>query len=161
MKRHVLAAMLALAVAACGDEAPGSGSGSGDTGAAEATATGIGAVIAGEAAGRPFPDDIPAFVEPMPGGSYLTGMTGSNTARSTGMVMYDAPGTAGEALAFHTDALTKAEFSPQVGPAKPVRDTTETAIAGKHADGRTQDVIVIEKDGGDVVVQMRYTIPVG
>jgi hypothetical protein len=159
LKRHVMGAVLMLAVAACGDQAPGAGSG--ETDAAEAAATGIGQVIASEAAGRPFPDDMPDFVEPMPGGSYLTGMTGSNAARSTGMVMYDAPGTAAEAIAFHSEALTKGGFSPQVGPAKPVRNTTETAIAGKHADGRTLDVIVIEKDGGDAVVQMNYTIPAG
>ena len=158
MIRIGMTAALALILAGCGSEPAADSS---NPGAAEAAAAGVASVVKGEAAGRPFPDDMPAFVEPMPGGSYLTGMRGSNAVRSTGMDMYDAPGTAAEAIAFHTDALTKAGFAPVVGAPKPVRKTTETAIAGKHSDGRTLDVIVIEQEGGDAVVQMRYTIPAG
>ena len=158
MIRLVLTGALALILTGCGSEPAADSS---NPGAAEAAAAGVAAVVKGEAAGRPFPDDMPAFVEPMPGGRYLTGMRGSNAVRSTGMDMYDAPGTAAEAIAFHTDALTKGGFSPQVSPARKLRKTTETTIAGKHADGRTLDVIVIEKAPADAVVQMRYTIPEG
>ncbi len=156
MIRFGMTAALALILAGCGT-APSADTG--NPGAAEAAAAGVAAVVKSEAAGRPFPDDLPAFVVPMPGGSYLTGMRGSNAVRSTGMDMYDAPGTAAEAIAFHTDALTRGGFAPVVGAPKPVRKTTETTIAGKHGDGRTLDVIVIEQESGDAVVQMRYTIP--
>jgi hypothetical protein len=156
MMRIGFAGALALILAGCGSE---TGTDSGNPGAAEAAAAGVAAVVKSEAAGRPFPDDMPTFVEPMPGGSYLTGMRGSNALRSTGMDMYDAPGNAAEVVAFHSAALTKAGFAPQVTAAKKVRDTMETLIAGKHADGRTLDIVVIEKSPTDVVVQMSYTIP--
>ncbi len=150
------AAAIALILAGCGSEA---GTDSGKPGAAQAAAAGVAAVVKSEAAGRPFPEDLSAFVEPMPGASYLTGMRGSNALRSTGTDMYDAPGSAAEAVAFHTDALTNAGFAPQVAAAKKVRDTMETLIAGEHADGRTLDIVVIEKSPTDAVVQMNYSIP--
>ena len=156
MMRIGFAGALALILAGCGNE---TGADSGNPGAAEAAAAGVAAVVKSEAAGRPFPDDMPTFVEPMPGGSYLTGMRGSNALRSTGMDMYDAPGNSAEVVAFHTAALTNAGFAPQVTAAKKVRDTMETLIAGKHADGRTLDIVVIEKSPTDTVVQMSYTIP--
>ncbi len=154
--RIAISGALALILAGCGSE---TGNDSGNPGAAEAAAAGVAAVLKSEAAGRPFPDDMPAFVEPMPGGNYMTGMRGNNALRSTGMDMYDAPGSAADAVAFHTDALTKAGFAPQVAAAKKVRNTMETLIAGKHADGRTLDIVVIEKSPTDAVVQMSYTIP--
>jgi|JI8StandDraft_2_1071088.scaffolds.fasta_scaffold57095_3 hypothetical protein len=156
MIRLGMAGALALILTGCGSEPAADSS---NPSAAEAAAAGVAAVVKSEAAGRPFPDDMPAFVEPMPGGSYLTGMRGSNAVRSTGMDMYDAPGTAAEAVAFHTDALTRGGFAPVVGAPQKVRDTMETSITGKHADGRTLDVVVIEQESGDAVVQMRYTIP--
>lgn len=156
MMRIGFAGALALILAGCGSEPA---TDIGDPGAAQAAATGVAAVLKSEAAGRPFPDDMPAFVEPMPGGSYMTGMRGSNSLRSTGMDMYQAQGSAAEAIAFHTEALTKAGFDPQVGAAQKVRDTMETQIAGKHPDGRTLDIIVIENSPTDTMVQMRYTIP--
>lgn len=149
---------LALILAGCGSEPA---SETGNPGAAEAAAAGVAAAVKNEAAGRPFPDDMPAFVEPMPGGSYLTGMRGSNAVRSTGMDMYEAPGSAADAIAFHADALTRGGFAPVIGAPKQVRKTIETSIAGKHPDGRTLDVIVIEKSPDDVVVQMNYAIPGG
>lgn len=156
MMRLGMSGALALILAGCGSEPA---TDSGNPGAAQAAAEGVVAVVKSEAAGRAFPDDMPAVVEPMPGGSYVTGMRGSNAVRSTGMDMYEAPGSAADAIAFHTDALTKAGFAPEVGAPKQVRDALETSITGKHADGRTLDVIVIDKEGGDAVVQMRYTIP--
>lgn len=158
MMRIGITGALALIVAACGGEAAPDG---GNPGASEAAAAGVAAVVKSEAAGRPFPDDVPAFVEPMPGGSYLTGMRGSNAVRSTGMDMYATPGSAADAVAFHTDALKSAGFDPQVAAPKKVRNTMETHIAGKHADGRTLDIVVIEKSPTDAVVQMSYTIPAG
>lgn len=156
MMRLGLTGALAVIVAGCGSEPA---TDIGDPGPAQAAATGVAAVLKSEAAGRPFPDDMPAFVEPMPGGSYITGMRGSNTLRSTGMDMYQAPGSAADAIAFHAEALTKAGFAPQVAAAQRVRDTMETQIAGKHPDGRTLDIIVIENAPTDTMVQMRYTIP--
>lgn len=156
--RMVLAAPLAALLAACGnDPAPRT-----DNPTATETAVKRAAGVVNDLGkARPFPADVPAFVQPMPGGSYITGMRGKNALRTTGMDMYSASGTGAEVIAFYTENMTKAGFVPVIGPAAKVRNAVETLIEGEHADGRTFDVTVIEKSPTDVIVQMRYIIPVG
>lgn len=148
------ASIACLMLAACGQPAPDAA-----PSATAAAAKGVADVVASQAAGRPFPADLPDFVTPMPGGKYLTSTKGRNVERSTGTLLYDTPGTPAEAIAFHREAMTKAGFALVVGETREVRSNKETLIEGKHPDGRTLTAIVIEGDSGTPAVQMNYMIP--
>ena len=163
MKTSILAALAVtpvLLLTGCGPEGGSKDAAASATspGAIEAAASGVADVIGSEAAGRPIPrDGVPAYVETMPGASYLTSSSGENALRSTGMLMYAVERPTEEIIAFHRASLERQGMTPGETTTRPVRKTTETSFAGKSVDGRSSLTVTIITDGKPrTVIQLHY-----
>ena len=154
-----------LLLAACGgqDNASSDQGGAEPSGPVEAAASGIAEQAASAAAGRPIPrEGLPDYLETAPGGQYMTGMTFSNDQRVGGMVMYSAPGSAAEAIAFHRASMERQGMTVGEATTRPVRDYSETTFEGTSADGRSRlTVNVIDKSEPAAIVQLNYADEVG
>lgn len=155
-----LAVAPVLMLAACGgqDSAAGNEPRSEPVGAVEAAVGGVADVVGSAAAGRPIPPEgLPDYLETAPGGQYLTGMTFSNDQRIGGMVMYSAPGSAADAIAFHRASMERQGMNVGEATTRPVRDHIETTFEGVSADGRSRlTVNVIDKSEPAAIVQLNY-----
>lgn len=128
--------------------------------AVEAAAAGVSEVIRSEAAGRPIPrEGLPDYVETAPGGSYVTSSSGANALRTTGMLLYFAPGSVADLVAFHRASMERHGMTPTEATSRPVRHTTETSFEGRSADGRFRlSVSIIDDESKPVrAVQMNFS----
>ena len=149
-----------LLIAACGgqDGAPHGEADSDPAGPVEAAAGGVAEAAVSVATGRPVPrEGLPDYVETAAGGQYMTGMTFSNELRTGGMVMYRAPGSAADAIAFHRASMERHGMTVGEAATRPVRDHIETHFEGVSADGRSSlSVTVIDKSEPSAIVSMNY-----
>lgn len=153
-------APLLLMLAACGgqDQATRSEAAAPASGPVEAAASGIVEEVGSSAAGRPIPrEGLPDYVETYANGRYLTSTTFSNDIRTGGMLLYAAPASAADLVAFHRAAMERHGMTPGEATTRPVRDNVETSFEGRTADGRSSlTVVVIDKSEPDAIVQMTY-----
>ncbi|MDZ3830853.1 MAG: hypothetical protein U0S50_03420 [Sphingopyxis sp.] len=153
MARVLGAVAVIVILGGCGnsDQAPG---------ATETAATGIAETVKSAAAERPIPrDNLPDFVETYAGGRYATATFGDNSLRRSGMLLYSAGASPADVAAFHEQSMRKFGFDPGPPQTSVVRDNKETLIEGKHADGRSLSVVVIEQSPSEAMVKLNFIVP--
>lgn len=163
MKPSILATIAfspLMLLAACGPQAGSADAPPENPGAVQATAAGVSEVARSEAAGRPFPrEGLPDYVETAPDGSYVTSTSGETALRTTGMLLYFAPGSVADLVGFHRASMERHGMTPTKATSRPVRHTTETSFEGRSADGRSRlSVSIIDDESKPTrAVQMNFS----
>ena len=163
MKPSILATIAftpVMLLVGCGPQGGSADAPAKGTDAVEATAAGVSEVVRSEAAGRPFPrEGLPDYVEAAPDGSYVTSTSGENALRTTGMLLYFAPGSVADLVAFHRASMERHGMTVTEATTRPVRHTMETSFEGRSADGRSRLTVSIIDDESKPTraVQMNFS----